>query len=123
MKNRENISAYLAKAFSLLLSITLVFPVISSAEPLPSKAPLNPAFLSHFSAPKIKMQQSTPQDSHTYGYIPPPVDYSYLKNLPLVPQGIAIQKVGYFQFAYGAQRLFVAHAITMSQRYNRLQTL
>jgi len=88
----ECISAYLAKAFSLLLSITLVFPMVSSAEPLPSKAPLNPAFLNHFSSLKIKIQQSSPQASHTYGYIPPPVDYSYLKNLPLVPQGIAIQK-------------------------------
>jgi len=48
-----------------------------------SKAPLNPDFTNYLKAAKAGKIQSLTSEWHTLGYIPEPIDYSYMKGIQL----------------------------------------
>jgi C1A family cysteine protease len=99
----------MTRNLSLALTVTVflgVFTGIAFAEePLPEMAPPNPAFTQFMTggkaAPK-RVLAVAGEEEHTFGYVPGPMDYSYLKGLqPGADLAMA-------EAVYQPQRLFLA---------------
>ena len=71
-----------------------------AGEQLPELAPLNPEFTSFISAagPKQLRSVATSGEEHSTGFVPSPIDYSYLKGQQIAPDAVAL---------FQPQRLFL----------------